>query len=499
MKQFVLAMGFGLLWVMMALQSVWADTTLSKGLGVATAQTKNEACRLALESARKDAAQQAASFLVREVRFNVQEHDGEVKESFEDRIIEMTMAQSTLRSGSQNESSRYDEVSGAISCEVLATFDVDTGSVKQALETQRKHQQAKQMLAERISRLTKQLQDNEDEYKKLKQELYQVQKTDSRERVICATNQTLAQCDQVLEKQFLDQERLKLAAQYKLSEGLLYLDNLRFVGQKQNIDIQGALARQWTGVFEYLVAVENPFMGENASIRSELMILQGRMKKVEKEPTPQVVKAHSGKGMFEEDVVQDSSTDSVRTETSHSRHQPRAQPKFRLNEGFGVRLSLHSDSSGYESSASVRDASDRPGDTTVGSTSLGLWFHHFGSGLGIGFGHTTDEWDVCRQTTRGRCSDEVRENISGKSIGIGFFLGHMFGFTVEKVIYPKDTMILGEPLPEEHLRWKLGIMTHVPKTFGLNLAFGGRVMPKMDSRLNYTDISILELGFSYTF
>lgn len=436
-------------------------SNLFKGQGKAVHDSRSQACKLAEQSARLDAARQAESFVQKTVTSTLFESEQGLNQSRAE-YIENTVYGTAKLQGEPNEQLRLLE-NAHIECTVEGNYAIDSAAIKQHLlaEQARVSRQTERNNAE--SALLQELTANQQAYRDLQQQLPPVINGETTVNTYCDVSLSIAACENVLKEQlalpYLKQWSQKLAVPAHLLQPSVQLQGSTQV-QAFNSRVNHA---QWQGNYQISMRLADPHSQRNQEI-------QQAVKQLNQVTVPEVV-ATPLNSVASKDI----------------------------DQGWSTALVLGSDCF-LCSTGSMRDwdslnKTDKAavkGNFVQARMQLGRWFS-------VNSGLYSENFALCEQEGRGKqCSNLKTDNAIFPAAGFTLRYGVSY-FEAMHLFAAKEISLGDSAFKRSYQRFEVGASTS-PTTQGFYGAVGisMRLLPKQ-ADMSWNDTWDINLKMGYIF
>ena len=245
--------------------------------GESFSASKDDACKKALDQARESAAQQARVFVSSRYERRIKYLSGEVVENVTHQTYQSTFGITELEEIIKKKS-KYDEETGSITCQIEARFIVDTDAVSKELEARISLEEAKIKEANRKSRLLTTLKNNEHSYIEIKEKAKEYVTSVYTASVICKESYSVRNCKNELIGKFEKEKSVEVAQALNISSKYVTVTFDDFEGDEEHKTMEeydDTFVIIMTGVFNYRVDINDPYIEENNKIINELALVNG--------------------------------------------------------------------------------------------------------------------------------------------------------------------------------------------------------------------------------
>jgi hypothetical protein len=247
------------------LSSISAQEIYQSGNG--TAESKTEACRIALQNAQKEALYQSGINI-----FSIYEKRERISNDEVKQIINYNLQSSYgfVKTVAKSEKFDFNFQNGMITCKVNGTFEVDTSKLKSQLSAlSQKYENISNEEQERANKLE---QKNQllQKYQKLKIALTTEHSFYISENYYCGESLGVSQCKNELKKKVFKSFQKKLAIKHNVDEYLIKVNDIELNSDIQVKAVNGLSAFYSGQVTGKASSVRNPYLDEINSLNAYL-------------------------------------------------------------------------------------------------------------------------------------------------------------------------------------------------------------------------------------
>lgn len=455
MQKSLLIITFGIT----ASNSVLASTIYT-GKGASVHDSSSQACLLAEQAARLDAARQAESFVQKTVTSAFFENEQGLSQTRAE-FIENTVYGTARLQGEAVQQLRILE-NEHIECTVEAQYVIDSAAIKQQLlaEQARVSRQAERQNAE--ASLLQELAANQQAYQDLQQQLPPLMSSETKMSTFCDVSLSLPACENVVKEQlalpYLQQWSTKLAVPLQFIQSTI---NLKGQTQLQALNSRVNQA-EWSGSYQISLHLADPKAARNQEIQQALRQLK------------QVDLPHLA---------------NEKTFNQREKHEQ----SWRLSLTLGSDCMLCSTGSlrDFESINKTNNAAVK-GNFVQGSL-------HFANWLSLNTGIYGENFALCEQAGKSKSCAELKTD-SATLPAVGFTLRYDIGYLEAMHLFAAKEISLGATaFKHDYQRFELGVNSR-PTQSGLYGAAGisMRLLPKQ-AGFTWNDTWDINLKIGYIF
>lgn len=442
-----------------ASQTAYASN-LFNGKGTAVHDSRNQACLLAEQAARLDAARQAESFVQKTVTSTLFENEQGLSQSRAE-YIENTVYGTARLQGETTQQLRILE-NTHVECTIEGRYAIDSAAIKQHLlaEQARVSRQTERHNTE--TALLQELTANQQAYRDLQQQLPELIRGETSISTYCDVSLSLPACENLLQEQlalpYIEHWSQRLAVPGQLLQASTILKGQTQL-QAVNSRVNQAL---WQGSYQIVLRLVDPYTQRNLAIQQTLRQLH-----------------HAAQP---EDIALQAAT---KEETNKQRW------RLALTLGSDCFLCSTSTMREWDSMNKAGKAAVK-GNFVQGSLHLGNW-------LSINTGLYGENFALCQETGKGKeCAQLNTDNATLPAAGLTFRYG--IGYLEAMHLFATKEISLGESkFKQGYQRFELGVNTR-PTQRGFYGAAGVsmRLLPKQ-AEISWNDTWDISLKLGYIF
>lgn len=440
-----------------ASQTAYASS-LFNGKGTAVHDSRNQACLLAEQAARLDAARQAESFVQKTVTSTLFENEQGLSQSRAEYIENTVYGTARLQGETTQQLRILDNTH--VECTIEGRYAIDSAAIKQHLlaEQARVSRQTQRQNAE--AALFQELTANQQAYLNLQQQLPALASFETSLSTYCDISLSMPACEQVIQEQ-LAQPYIQQWSQQLNVPAQLLLANVSLQGQTQLQALNSRVNQvNWQGSYQITLRLTDPNAARNQQIQRELQQLQ--------QPVgANLIKAEPASGNTE--------------------------PFFRFGFAFGTDCLLCSRGRLAEwSSLNKTGKAAVKGNYAQASLHLRNW-------LSVNGGLYSENFGICQQAGRNdRCAQFESDTATFPAAGVTLRYG--IGYLEAMHLFAAKEISLGDAnFKQSYQRFELGINNR-PTTSGFKGAasISMRVLPAQTG-ISWNDVWDINLKLGYVF